>query len=163
MIYSSTNKQTTNKQQTPNNKPNNKEREKTMDKNIKQFKTDYANVKKQIKQIKKMGSFSGLLKMLPGFGKYANQVDDNELIRIESMIYSMTEEERRNPRVLNASRRIRIANGSGTSVQEINKFIKAFESTRDIMKKVKSRKDGSKNEKLDEKDEFARYGFAKHR
>ena len=139
------------------------EAEKLEKKLLKNKELDLNDYLAQLKQIKKMGSFSGLLKMLPGFGKYANQVDDNELIRIESMIYSMTEEERRNPRVLNASRRIRIANGSGTSVQEINKFIKAFESTRDIMKKVKSRKDGSKNEKLDEKDEFARYGFAKHR
>jgi signal recognition particle subunit SRP54 len=116
------------------------EAEKLEKKLLKNKELDLNDYLAQLKQIKKMGSFSGLLKMLPGFGKYANQVDDNELLRIESMIYSMTEEERRNPRVLNASRRIRIANGSGTSVQEINKFIKAFESTRDIMKKMKSGK-----------------------
>ena len=91
----------------------------------------------QLKQVKKMGSFSSLLKMIPGMGKLSVDVDDKEFDRIEAMISSMTNEERRNPKILNASRRIRIANGSGTQVSDINKFMKSFEMTQDMMKKMK--------------------------
>ncbi len=65
-------------------------------------------------------------------------VDDKEFEKIEAIICSMTNEERENPKLLNASRRIRIANGSGTQVQDINKFMKSFEMTQSMMKKVKS-------------------------
>ncbi len=92
----------------------------------------------QLRQVKKMGSFSSLLKMIPGMSKYNIQVDDKEFERIEAMICSMTNKERENPKLLNASRRIRIANGSGTTVQEINKFMKSFEMTQSMMKKMKS-------------------------
>lgn len=91
----------------------------------------------QLKQVKKMGSFSSLLKMIPGMGKLSVNVDDKEFDRIEAIISSMTNEERENPKVLNASRRIRIANGSGTQVSDINKFMKSFEMTQDMMKKMK--------------------------
>ncbi len=91
----------------------------------------------QLKQVKKMGSFSSLLKMIPGMGKLSVNVDDKEFDRIEAMISSMTNEERTNPKLLNASRRIRIANGSGTQVSDINKFMKSFEMTQDMMKKMK--------------------------
>ena len=94
----------------------------------------------QLRQIKRMGSFSALLKKLPGMGKFADQVDDKELIKIEAIISSMTKEERQNPKVLNASRRQRIARGSGTEVQDINKFMKSFEMTQDMMKKMRSGK-----------------------
>ncbi len=90
----------------------------------------------QIKQVRKMGSFSSIMKMIPGMGKYSEYVDDKEFDKIEAMINSMTNEERRNPKVLNASRRIRIANGSGTQVSDINKFMKSFEMTQDMFKKV---------------------------
>lgn len=92
----------------------------------------------QLKQVKKMGSFSSILKMIPGMNKFSNQVDDKEFARIEAIISSMTNEERKNPKILNASRRIRIAKGSGTQVQDINKFMKSFELTQDMMKKVKT-------------------------
>ena len=92
----------------------------------------------QLKQVKKMGSFSSILKMIPGMNKFSNQVDDKEFARIEAIISSMTNEERKNPKLLNASRRIRIAKGSGTQVQDINKFMKSFELTQDMMKKVKT-------------------------
>ena len=90
----------------------------------------------QLKQIKKMGPLSSIMKLIPGMGQYADKVDDKELVRIESIISSMTNEERANPRILNGQRRLRIANGSGTRVQDINKFMQAFEATRDMMKKV---------------------------
>ena len=94
----------------------------------------------QLRQIKRMGSFSALLKKLPGMGKFADQVDDKELVKIEAIISSMTKEERQNPKLLNASRRQRIARGSGTEVQDINKFMKSFEMTQDMMKKMRSGK-----------------------
>lgn len=85
----------------------------------------------QLRQIKKMGSFSSILKMIPGLGSKMKdiQVDDKEFLRIESMICSMTKEERRNPKILNGQRRLRIAKGSGTTVEQLNKFMKSFEMT----------------------------------
>ena len=92
----------------------------------------------QLKQVKKMGSFSSILKMIPGMNKYNINVDDKEFDRIEAIICSMTDEERRKPKILNASRRVRIANGSGTKVSDINKFMKSYEMTQSMMKKMKS-------------------------
>ena len=99
----------------------------------------------QLRQVKKMGSFSSILKMLPGMGNIKDlKVDDKEFIKIEAMICSMSDEERRNPKILNGSRRVRIAKGSGTTVQDINKFMKTFEMTQKMMKKFKNPK-GMKN------------------
>ena len=95
----------------------------------------------QLRQVKKMGSFSSLLKMVPGMANIKDlKVDDKEFTRIEAMICSMTQKERKNPRLLNASRRIRIAKGSGTSVQQINQFMKSFEMTQKMMKKMQDGK-----------------------
>ena len=100
----------------------------------------------QLRQINKMGSFSSILKMIPGLGSKMKdiQVDDKEFLRIESMICSMTKEERRNPKILNGQRRLRIAKGSGTTVEQLNKFMKSFEMTQKMMKQMKSEK-GMKN------------------
>ena len=99
----------------------------------------------QLRQVKKMGSFSSLLKMIPGMNqlKYV-KVDDKEFEKIEAMICSMTKQEKRNVKILNGSRRQRIAKGSGTSVQEVNKFIKSFEMTQKMMKQLKNNKGGMK-------------------
>lgn len=95
----------------------------------------------QLRQIKKMGSFSSILKMIPGMSKIKDlKVDDNEFNRIEAIICSMTLKERRNPKILNASRRKRIAAGSGTKVQDINKFMESFELTQKMMKKIGTKK-----------------------
>lgn len=97
----------------------------------------------QLRQIKKMGSFSGLLKMIPGMNQLKDvKVDDKEFEKIEAIICSMTKKERRNPKILNGSRRLRIAKGSGTTVPEVNKFIKSFEMTQTMMKKMKNQKGG---------------------
>lgn len=100
----------------------------------------------QLRQIKKMGSFSSILKMIPGLGSKIGdiKVDDKEFNRIESMICSMTKQERRNPKLINGQRRLRIAKGSGTTVEQINKFMKSFEMTQKMMKQMKSEK-GMKN------------------
>ena len=97
----------------------------------------------QIRQIKKMGSFSSLLKLIPGMNQIKDlKVDDKEFGKIEAIICSMTKEEKRNTKLLNASRRQRIAKGSGTTVQDINKFIKSFEMTQKMMKQMKNNKGG---------------------
>lgn len=99
----------------------------------------------QLRQIKKMGSFSGLLKMIPGMNALKDvKVDDKEFVKIEAIICSMTKKEKRNTKLLNGSRRLRIAKGSGTTVQDVNKFIKSFEMTQSMVKKMKNQKGGMK-------------------
>ena len=99
----------------------------------------------QLKQIKKMGSFSSLLKMIPGMSALKDvKIDDKGFERIEAMISSMTKEERKNPKLLNGNRRVRIAKGSGTTVQEINKFMKSFEMTQKMMRQMKDSKNMKK-------------------
>ncbi|MDF2592048.1 MAG: signal recognition particle protein [Clostridia bacterium] len=91
----------------------------------------------QLQQMKKMGPLSSLLEMIPGMNSSkmkGMQVDDKEMARTEAIIHSMTKKERVNPDIINASRRKRIAAGSGTSVQEVNKLLKNFEQTKKMMK-----------------------------
>ncbi|MDR5658288.1 signal recognition particle protein [Serpentinicella sp. ANB-PHB4] len=91
----------------------------------------------QLEQMKNMGPISQILDMIPGAGgkQLKNlQVDEKELIHIEAIIQSMTKEERQNPSIINGSRRKRIAIGSGTSVQKVNRLIKQFEQTKKMMK-----------------------------
>ena len=98
----------------------------------------------QIQQIKKMGNLKELASMIPGVGKALKDVDidDNAFKSIEAIIYSMTPDERSNPAILNGSRRQRIAKGSGTSIQEVNKLIKQFDETRKMMRMLTSAKSG---------------------
>lgn len=105
----------------------------------------YEDFLDQMKMIKKMGSLRDLLGMLPGMDKALRnvQLDENAFIRVEAMILSMTVHERQNPRVLNGSRRRRIAGGSGTSVQDVNRLIKQFE---DMQKMMKSMSSGNKGD-----------------
>ena len=90
----------------------------------------------QINQIKKMGNLKDLASMIPGVGKAIKNVDidDDAFKGIEAIIYSMTNEERDNPEIINGNRKKRIADGSGTSVQEVNRLIKQFDETRKMMK-----------------------------
>ncbi len=117
-----------------------------LEKQLRKQEFDLDDYLAQLRQIKKMGSFSSILKMIPGMNKLGDvKVDDNEFVKIEAMICSMTKKERRNPKILNGSRRQRIATGSGTTVQDINKFMKSFEMTQKMMKQMKSKKGGMKN------------------
>jgi signal recognition particle subunit SRP54 len=97
---------------------------------------DFNDFISQIQQIKKMGNVKDLMAMIPGVGKAVKDldIDDNAFRSIEAIIRSMTPEERTNPVILNGSRRKRIATGSGTSVQEVNKLVKQFDETRRMMK-----------------------------
>ena len=81
--------------------------------------------------------------MIPGMNQLKDvKVDDKEFVKIEAIICSMTKKEKRNTKILNGSRRLRIAKGSGTTVQEINKFMKSFELTQTMMKRMKNQKGG---------------------
>jgi len=96
----------------------------------------------QIQQIKKMGNIKDLASMIPGMGKALKNMDmdDDAFMGIEAIIRSMTLEERSNPVIMNGSRRKRIADGSGTSVQEVNQLIKQFDETRKLMKMMTGKK-----------------------
>lgn len=112
-----------------------------LEKKLKKQKFDLEDYLTQLRQIKKMGSFSSILKMIPGMNKIKDaNIDEKEFGKIEAIICSMTKEERQNPKILNGSRRLRIAKGSGTTVQAINKFMQSFEMTQKMMKEMTSDK-----------------------
>ena len=109
-----------------------------LQKKIQKNKYDFNDFYNQIQQIKKMGNLKDLASMIPGVGKAIRDVDidDNAFKGIEAIIQSMTPKERTNPELLNNSRRQRIAKGSGTNIQEVNRLIKQFDQTRKMMKMV---------------------------
>ncbi len=111
---------------------------KRLQKKIQKNKFDFNDFLGQIEQIKKMGNLKDLASMIPGVGKAIKDVDidDDAFKGIEAIIKSMTPKERANPEVLNQSRRMRIAKGSGTSIQEVNRLVKQFDQTRKMMKMV---------------------------
>jgi signal recognition particle subunit SRP54 len=99
----------------------------------------------QMRRMKRMGSFMDVMQMIPGAGKLlppGAQIDEKQIGRVEAMISSMTEEERKKPKLLNASRRKRIATGSGTSVQEINQLMRNYEQMKELMKRISKRAPG---------------------
>jgi signal recognition particle subunit SRP54 len=100
----------------------------------------------QINQIKKMGNIKDLAAMIPGVGKALKdvEIDDDAFKSVEAIIHSMTKEERQNPAIINASRRQRIARGSGTSLVEVNRLMKQFEQTRKMMKAATAMKNPMK-------------------
>ncbi|HPS50655.1 MAG TPA: signal recognition particle protein [Bacteroidales bacterium] len=120
----------------------NEEEAQKLQKKIARNQFDFNDFLSQIKQIKKMGNVKDLLGMIPGMGKAIRnlEIDDNSFKGIEAIIHSMTPEERVNPAVLNGSRRKRIAQGSGTTIQEVNQLIKQFDDTRKMMKMVTANK-----------------------
>lgn len=114
------------------------EKARRLQKRIAKNQFDFNDFLDQIKQIKKMGNVKDLMGMIPGIGKAIKDVDidDDAFKNIEAMIYSMTPEERENPGLINGSRRKRIALGSGSTVQELNKLLKQFDQTSKMMKMV---------------------------
>ena len=114
------------------------EQARELQKKIAKNKFDFDDFIKQIKQIKKMGNLKSLASMIPGVGKAIKDIDisDDAFKGIEAMIYSMTPYEREHPEVINGSRRQRIARGSGTTIQEVNRLITQFDQTRKAMHKV---------------------------
>jgi signal recognition particle subunit SRP54 len=120
----------------------NEEEARKLQKRIIKDQFDFNDFLGQLHQIKKMGNVKDLLGMLPGMGKTLKDVDiqDDAFKHIEAIIYSMTPKERANPTLLNGHRKSRIADGSGTSVQEVNKLLKQFEDTRKMMKMMSNPK-----------------------
>ncbi len=114
------------------------EEAKRLQKKILKNKFDFDDFLGQIQQIKKMGNIKDLAAMIPGVGKQLKDIDidDNAFKSIEAIIRSMTPKERQNPEILNQSRRMRIAKGSGTTVQEVNRLMKQFDQMRKMMKMV---------------------------
>ena len=116
-----------------------------LEKQLRKDELDLDDYLAQIRQVKKMGSLSSILKMLPGMNKIKDlNIDDKEFDKVEEIICSMTPQEKSNTKLLNGSRRMRIAKGSGTTVQDVNKFMKSFEMTQKMMKQMKSNKGGMK-------------------
>ena len=111
---------------------------KELEKKIRKNKFDFNDFMAQIQQIKKMGNIKDLASMIPGVGKALKDVDidDNAFKNIEAIIQSMTPKERSNPDIINQSRKLRIARGSGTKLEDVNRLMKQFDQTRKMMKMV---------------------------
>jgi signal recognition particle subunit SRP54 len=109
-----------------------------LEEKLKKNKFDFDDFLKQIKVIKKMGSLSSLLGMIPGMDSQIRnaQIDDKALVKVEAIINSMTVKERKNPKILNGNRRKRIARGSGTSIQDVNRMIKQFTQMQKMIRKI---------------------------
>lgn len=122
------------------------EEAKRLQKKIAKNQFDFDDFINQIQQIKKMGNLKELASMIPGVGKALKNIDidDNAFKSIEAIIYSMTPKERKNPAIINSSRRQRIAKGSGTSIQEVNKLLKQFDETRKMMRMLTTAKAGGR-------------------
>ena len=112
------------------------EEAKRLEKKIRKNKFDFDDFMGQIQQIKKMGNIKDLASMIPGVGKALKDVDidDNAFKGIEAIIQSMTPKERQNPDIINQSRKLRIAKGSGTKIEEVNRLLKQFDQTRKVMR-----------------------------
>ena len=129
------------------------EEAKRLQKKIQKNQFDFNDFLTQIHQIKKMGNLKELASMIPGVGKAIKDIDidDNAFKSIEAIIYSMTPEERTHPEILNGTRRTRIAKGSGTSIQEVNRLLKQFDQTRKVMKMVTGSKMAGMMQKMKKK------------
>ena len=114
------------------------EEAKRLEKKIRKNKFDFDDFMGQIQQIKKMGNIKDLAAMIPGVGKQIKDldIDDNAFKGIEAIINSMTPKERQNPDIINQSRKLRIARGSGTKLEDVNRLLKQFDQTRKMMKMV---------------------------
>ncbi len=120
----------------------NEEEARKLQKRIQKNQFDFNDFLGQLQQIKKMGNVKDLVGMIPGMGKAMKdvEIEDDAFKHIEAIILSMTQEERSNPAVINGQRKMRIAKGSGTNIQEVNKLMKQFEDTRKMMKMMSNPK-----------------------
>jgi signal recognition particle subunit SRP54 len=109
-----------------------------LEEKLRKNKFDFEDFLKQIKAIKKMGSLSSLIGMIPGIGSQIKnaKIDDKALGKVEAIINSMTAEERKTPKLLNGNRRKRIARGSGTSIQDVNRLMKQFSEMQKMMSMI---------------------------
>lgn len=116
-----------------------------LEEKLRENKFDFDDFLRQIKLIKKMGSLKSLLGMIPGLGNQIKDadIDDKQLVKVEAIIQSMTREERSSPKILNGSRRKRIARGSGNSIQDVNRLLKQFQEMQKMIKLLNTK--GKKN------------------
>jgi signal recognition particle subunit SRP54 len=123
------------------------EKARKLEEKLRKQKFDFDDFLEQMQQLRQMGGLSKVLEMVPGMGGLARQegmaVDDRQLKKIEAIIHSMTREERKNPHVLNASRRRRIAAGSGTTTQDVNQLVKQFAQMQKMLKAFTGKGGGS--------------------
>jgi len=113
------------------------EKAKELEKKLREESFTLADFKDQLQQVRSIGSLDQILSMLPGMGGVKNlRVDEKEFVRIEAIINSMTPSERENPSMIDGSRRRRIAQGSGTQIQDVNRLLKQFAETRKLMKRL---------------------------
>ena len=106
-----------------------------IERKIRKYEFTLEDFRDQLSQIKKMGSLESILSMIPGAGKLKGiKVDERELVKIEAIINSMTPKERRYPQIINGSRRLRIAKGSGTKVEDVNRLLKQYQQTKKMLK-----------------------------
>ena len=121
---------------------------KEMEKKLRKEDFNLDDFLEQLQQVKKLGSFSDILGMLPGMGNLKKlqdvEIDEKELARVEAIIRSMTKQERRDPNIINGSRRKRIAIGSGTKVQDVNRLLKQFTEAKKMMKRFQGMQKNSK-------------------
>jgi signal recognition particle subunit SRP54 len=114
------------------------EKAKKLEEKLKKNQFTLEDFREQIREIRKMGPLKEILSMIPGLGSSLKNVDidEKELIKIEAIINSMTPEERRKPQIINASRKRRIAMGSGTTVQDVNRLLRQFEEMQKLLKQL---------------------------
>ncbi|MCR5418375.1 MAG: signal recognition particle protein [Lachnospiraceae bacterium] len=124
------------------------EKEKEMTARMKKGKFDFDDYLESMKQMRKMGGLTSILSMMPGLGINASQledaIDEKQMARMEAIVLSMTKEERRNPKLLNPSRKHRIARGAGVDIAVVNRFIKQFEQSQKMMKQLPGMMGGKK-------------------
>ncbi|MBI2842603.1 MAG: signal recognition particle protein [Armatimonadetes bacterium] len=127
------------------------EKAKELEKKLRENQFGFDDYLDQLEQMKKMGPLDQLLSMIPGFGQAKQlqglKIDDQEIARVEAIIRSMTQDERRNPSIINGSRRRRIADGSGTSIQAVNRLLKQFEEMRKMIRQMTAMEESARHGK----------------
>ncbi len=124
------------------------EQAREMEKKFRKAEFNFEDYLEQMQNMKKMGGLSSLISMLPGMGIPSDlEIDDSALVRVESIIYSMTKEERLRPSILNPSRKKRIAKGAGVDISEVNRLIKQFEQGKKMMKQMNGMMSGKKGKR----------------
>ncbi len=127
------------------------ERAKELEKKMRNADLTFDDFLEQLEQVRSMGPLDELLNMMPGMNKMKGlknaQVDESQIGRVEAIVRSMTKDEKQNPSLMNASRKRRIAKGSGTTIQDVNRLLKQFEDMKKMMKQMSSMQKGKKKGK----------------
>ncbi|HOM70743.1 MAG TPA: signal recognition particle protein, partial [Armatimonadota bacterium] len=127
------------------------EQAKALEKKLRENQFGFDDYLQQLQEMRKMGPLDQILSMIPGFGQMKQlqgiKIDEQDLAHVEAIIRSMTKEERRDPTIINGSRRRRIADGSGTNIQDVNRLLKQFEEMRKMMRQLTAMEETGKRGK----------------